>query len=135
MMCDIIYGSENAKFGQLEINLSNFFKLSNICNSKIFVALTYLTREWFVTRQGLLFCFVFLFPFLYHYLVFMSSCMNIYIYICMYVCMYVCATRMKCYHWATPEWKFSPFHEWNNWSNAIHLLLYDSSIGREYYVL
>ena len=50
-------------------------------------------------------------------------------YVCMYVCMCVCATRMKRYHWAIVM-VYSPFHEWNNWSNAIHLLLYDSSIGR-----
>ena len=52
-----------------------------------------------------------------------------YIQVCMYICIYV---QMKLN--ALPlSWIRNhsfPFHEWNNWSNAIHLLLYDSSVGR-----
>ena len=60
----------------------------------------------------------------------------LYIYVCkvcmyictyMYVCLYICIIFGMEYY--STELKYVsrnfniPFHEWNNWSNAIHLLL------------
>ncbi len=44
---------------------------------------------------------------------------------------YVCKWCWMLSRWAT-DLLFS-FYEWNNWSNATHLLLYDSSIGGKYW--
>ena len=45
-------------------------------------------------------------------------------YVYIYIQLVLNALPLSCDH------DLFPFHEWNNWSNSIHLLLYDSSIGR-----
>ena len=69
--------------------------------------------------------------------------MHEYTYVCMYVCMYVWYD-MIWYDmiWYGVEWNtlllsllyilHLPFYEWINWSNAVHLLLNDSSVGKLY---
>ena len=55
-------------------------------------------------------------------------CMDVCMYVCMYICLYannIGFSPIELYKECAP----SSFHECNNWSNAIHLLLYDSSIG------
>ena len=59
--------------------------------------------------------------------------------VCMCVCMYVCIyirIYIYIYDWLETlplslSYLHFPIHEWNNWSNAFHLLWCDSSI-REY---
>ena len=50
-------------------------------------------------------------------------------YVCMYVCMYDWTKTLSLSSFISLN---CPFHEWNNWSNAFHLPLYDSSIGSLY---
>ena len=87
------------------------------------------TKAYFrVFWMQYIYVYIYIYISLHINLVYYVGILFVCVYICMYVQMISNALPLSCKYFFIRE--PAPFHEWNNWSNAIHLLLYDSSIGR-----